>query len=328
MLTQTFILRNFKLFCKKKSLHLTPHIIFVLESRIKNQTLANLPLPNYSFVHVDSITNSGGVAAYIHENLDHEICDKQHVLCNAECLWLRTRHSTSKSTLGVIYRHPKSSTAQDFIIDLAQCLNSMNKSGEIYNMFGDINIDINPSSKNLSSFAKDYTSILLSNGAISLVTKPTRVTDKTATIIDHIVTNDFKHQISPGILDYYDISDHHPIICKIGASPIVEKANEPIVLYRNKSKLDIDLFDFDISVASREYFSSLSLISSENCDSIFNGFVQVVSSTINKHAPLKKYSRRQRKLTRKPWKFWNFGRNVRKKFAYCTTIRLWRLHAH
>ena len=163
----------------------------------------------------------------------------------------------------------------------------MNKSGEIYNILGGINIDINPSSKNLSSFAKDYTTMLLSNGAISLITKPTRVTDKTATIIDHIVTNDFKHQISPGILDYCDISDHYPIICKIGAPPVVKKAKEPIVLYRDNSKLDINLFNFHLSVALQEYFSSLSPISSENYNSIFNGFVQAVSSTIDKHAPLK-----------------------------------------
>ena len=289
------------------TLHFTLHIIFVSESRIKNQTSANLSLPNYSFVHVASITNSGGVAAYIHQNLDYEICDKQHVLCNAECLWLRTRHS-------LIYRHPESSTAQDFINDLAQCLDSMNKSGEIYYILGDINIDINPSSKDLPSFTKDYTTMLLSNGAISLVTKPTRVTDKTwPHIIDQIVTTDFKHQISPGIVDYCDISDHYPIFCKIVTPPIVKKAKQPIVLYRDKSKLDIDLFNFDLSVALQEYFSSLSPISSENYNSIFNGFVQVVSSTINEHTSLKKYSRQQRKLIRKPWITKGILISIRKK---------------
>ena len=161
----------------------------------------------------------------------------------------------------------------------------MNKSGEIYYILCDINIDINPSSKNLSSFAEDYATMLLSNGAISLVTKPTTVTDKTATIIDDIVTNDFKHQNSLGILDYCDISDHYPIFCKISAPPIVKKANEPIVFYRDKSKLDIDLFNFDVSIALQEYFSSLSPISSKNYNSIFKSFVQVVSSTINKMHP-------------------------------------------
>ena len=294
------------------SLHFTLLIVFVSESRIKNQTLANLSLPNYSFVHVDSITNSGGVAVYIHENLDCEICHKQHVLCNAEGLWLRTRHSTSKLTLGVIYRHLKLSTAQDFINDLAQCLEFVNKSREIYYLLGDINIDINPSSKNLFFFAKDYTTMLLSNGAISLVTKPNRVTDKTATIIDHIVTNDFKHQIFSGVLDFCDINDHYPIICKIAAPPIVKKAKEPIVLYRAKSKLDINLFNFDLSVALQEYFSSLSPISKKNYNSIFNGFVQIVSS-VNKHAPLKKCSRRQRKLMRKPWITKGILISIRKK---------------
>ena len=78
--------------------------------------------------------------------------------------------------------------------------------------------------------------MLLSNDAISLVTKPTRVANKTATIIDHIVTNDFKHQISPEILDYCDISDHYPTICKIDAPQLSKKQTSQsfsMVIMRN-----------------------------------------------------------------------------------------------
>ena len=66
--------------------------------------------------------------------------------------------------------------------------------------------------------------------------------------------------VSPGILDHCDISDHYSIFCEIGAPPVVRKANELIVLSCDKSKLDIDLFIFDLSVALQEYFSSLSPI--------------------------------------------------------------------
>ena len=45
-----------------------------------------------------------------------------------------------------------------------------------------------------------------------------RVTDTSATSIDHIVTNDCKNLIFPGIVKT-DLSDHYPIFCTIDAVP-------------------------------------------------------------------------------------------------------------
>ena len=47
----------------------------------------------------------------------------------------------------------------------------------------------------LSPQAEKYPQAITSNGAFSLITKPTRVTDKSATVIDHIITNDVEHAI-------------------------------------------------------------------------------------------------------------------------------------
>jgi len=52
---------------------------------------------------------------------------------------------------------------------------------------GDINLDIN--NENMLQ-AKNYLNAVKCNGALHLITKPTRVTESSATVLDYIVTND------------------------------------------------------------------------------------------------------------------------------------------
>ena len=101
-------------------------------------------------------------------------------------------------------------------------------------IIGNINIDINRTNQN-SPQADRYMQVITSNGAFSLITKPTRVTDKTATVIDHIITNDTAHSILPRVIRT-SLTDHYAIMCKISK---IEKLGKKlsITLFRNKKKL-------------------------------------------------------------------------------------------
>ena len=46
-------------------------------------------------------------------------------------------------------------------------------------------------------FADSYLQALTSNGAHQIVTKPAKVTARSSTVIDHIITNDITHTIAP-----------------------------------------------------------------------------------------------------------------------------------
>ena len=104
------------------------------ESRIKGQPSLNLSIPNYIFLHVDSETHAGGVAMYIREILKFKICQKQHQLTDSEALWIKidnlTEHST---TIGVVYRHPNSSTIDIFVKDLSCCITEFIQQRNILN---------------------------------------------------------------------------------------------------------------------------------------------------------------------------------------------------
>ena len=62
--------------------------------------------------------------------------------------------------------------------------------------------------------AKQYIKMLLSNGMVPAITKPTNVTDQLKTIIDHFITNISSLQIKPGVFQI-DIKNHYLVFCAI-----------------------------------------------------------------------------------------------------------------
>ena len=55
--------------------------------------------------------------------------------------------------------------------------------------------------------------MLTSNGASCVITKPTRVTPNSSSLIDHILTNDMNNTIHPGVIQTDLLSDHYPVFC-------------------------------------------------------------------------------------------------------------------
>ena len=58
--------------------------------------------------------------------------------------------------------------------------------------------------------------MLASSGLLQLITKPTRVTDTSASLIDHIFVSSLSNPICPGII-LNDISDHFLTYCAISS---------------------------------------------------------------------------------------------------------------
>ena len=295
-----------------QSLQFNPQIICITETRIKDQPQINVSIPNYGFAHVNSKSNAGGVAMYIHKNINYQIIENQIQMCDSECLWIKIKNIDAKLTLGVVYRHPRTQTAEQFLDDFSKCLDSLNKDSECYYILGDFNINLEIE-KNIP-ISMRYLIMLISYGAFPLITKPTRVTENSSSIIDHIISNDIKHPILPGIFETCNVCDHYPIFCKIGTL-MTKNYNAKIKsgLYRSKSKFDTESFSQDLSFSLQKFFSGLPLFTDENFNSIFTNFVEIVSQTINKHAPLKSYSRRQRRLLKKPWITKGILISIRKK---------------
>ena len=176
------------------------------------------------FVHVNSTTNAGGSAMYISDNIKYKMCENQYQLCNSEALWVNINDQSDASfVIGVIYRHPSRILINDFIEDLSNCLTDYNKHNINYFIMGDLNI--NTSLINRSPDDMHFINTLISCGAFPIITKPTRVTDTTATVIDHIITNVTNHEILPRVIETLEVNHHYPVFCQVHNITLPRKNN-------------------------------------------------------------------------------------------------------
>jgi endonuclease/exonuclease/phosphatase family metal-dependent hydrolase len=107
--------------------------------------------------------------------------------------------------VGCIYRHP-SANLQEFTSELKSIIKQLkNNKHEVF-ILGDMNVDFLKYSMHADT--EEYLDMLYLNNFIPIITKPTRITEHSSTLIDHIYTNASTHIVSGIAL--VDISDHLP----------------------------------------------------------------------------------------------------------------------
>ena len=141
--------------------------------------------------------------------------------------------------------------------------------------------------------------MLASNNLFPLISLPTRVTERSSTIIDHVVTNDHEHSILPGIIRT-DITDHYPIFCSIELSTLSKKSDEEL-FKRYLQHFNSKTFCENLHESIHNLFITTGAINCHNFNEVFAGFIKVIEKVIDLYAPFKKLSRKERKLRLKPW---------------------------
>ena len=107
----------------------------------------------------------------------------------------------------------------------------------------------------------DYQNAIYSEGCCNIINKPTRITEASATIIDHIYTNATNNITSRGIL-IFEISDHMPTFCTLSQSPI---NNPKKVLIREMKNFDKESFLHNVNDLANKTNNSITSCN-ENLD--------------------------------------------------------------
>ena len=128
------------------------------------------------------------------------------------------------------------------------------------------------------------------------ITKPTRITDHSATLIDHIYFNSMEHRtISGNIL--CDITDHLPNFLIINKFSYNFSNSKTVIYRRDYSNVTSDDFLNEVkSVHWEEVFPAQA-----DASVVFDSFHVKITEIVDKHVPLKKVSKRQLLLSAKPW---------------------------
>jgi len=179
-----------------------PHIVAVSETKINKNDGLSFPttITGYNFLHSDSEKKSGGVRSYIDSSISYQIkTDIPNVLNDSESLWIEINLHKKPCIIGVIYRHPRYDISA-FTENMCEILR------------GDININL--MQQNVIPQVRNYVNAYKSYKCLELITKPTRITPSSSTLIDHIYTALALDKLSPGIL-INDLSDNLPIFVLI-----------------------------------------------------------------------------------------------------------------
>ena len=184
------------------------HILGLSETRLDSNIQDEaLRIPSYSFIRKDA-TRFGqtGMGIYVHDSVLASVKRRKDLENdNVECLWIEYRCSLTgpMSLIGFVYRNPASHYS--WYDDFVHMMDGVQQLKTDIVLFGDFNIDL----LKQTPVSWDLTTSLFN--LHQMVSKPTRITPTSSTLLDHIYTNNMQ-MVSDLTVSDSGISDHCPII--------------------------------------------------------------------------------------------------------------------
>ena len=118
-------------------------------------------------------------------------------------------------------------------------------------------------------------------GLEQVVHKPTRVTDVSSTIIDHIYTTNVEHIIEVNV-PICGLSDHYPVCVTRKLNPKLLKKEHLNIEYRSFKNFDQNLFTIDLANSPFHEVESFS-----DVDEAIAHWYKLFMNILDKHAPKK-----------------------------------------
>ena len=271
-------------------------VIALSETWLKDHNCDRYGIDGYNAEHnFRPIRGGGGVSLYIKDTIEYTVRDDLRFQNNIlETLFIEIDKDQfakrQNIIIGVIYRPPDTDITE-FNDHILRCLTQIKAGKKIAYLLGDYNINLLNTDNHAAS--QDFADVMFSHSFFPAITKPTRVTYKSATLIDNIFYNSYVENTSviTGIL-YTDISDHFPVfhIDYSVCAPLVNKSFKKRVY----------------SIANMERFSSKmseihwdGVLHTSNVQNAYTMFYNEFCDVYNTCFPVKVFKQGYR--TRKPW---------------------------
>ena len=272
----------------------------------------NIALYNLDGYHHESLTRDGkiggGISIYIDDKYDYKIrSDLTSSNDTSESFWIEIEKSsigTPKNLLlGCIYRIP-GHNSDSFNQTLTNTLTTISRENKITYHTGDYNLDLIKHDSHPPT--NEFLNINYAHSINPKITKPTRITPTTATLIDNLFTN---HEDDPsdlaGIIPL-DISDHLPIFFH----KLILTADQPPlpIFKRDFSAKNIKKFNILLSQLNWD-----PVLSSNDAQISYTSLHDLVTKTANDTFPLKQVTTNYKnKLT---WLTPGLKNSIKKKHA-------------
>ena len=183
-------------------------------------------LNGYDIIRKDRSRNGGGVCIFLRSSINYKIrSDLISTDLEALCVEITKPHSRP-FIVTTVYRPPNATS--DFFDHFEKLIKQIDDENKEMYLLGDLNCDMlkkealqNTSTKKLNSLHELYQ-------LFQLIEEPTRITMKSSSLIDHVVTNTPEKISHSGVI-HTGISDHS-IIFAIRKIRIIEKKENNTLL--------------------------------------------------------------------------------------------------
>ena len=288
-------LPNLKDLVNKTSCGKKINIILLCETW-QNKNSLTISLPGYNYIHrTRKHKMGGGVGIFVSNqirftevklNLNYECIE--HVVIN-----ITTLSENKKIMIGSLYQPPNTydtkfvEAYKNFLLELYKINNSKKV---ILGM--DHNMDFLKHS--VHKRMDDFIELNLDNNLLPSITRPTRITKSSATLIDNIIVSQSVLTNSDSRIIIDDISDHLPSLVKFKDLLQKTKTSKTItsrnVNEKNLKKINDQLRTMDWST-----------VITEKVDESFDSFHNLLLMTLDQHAPMVTRKLSNKSYRREPW---------------------------
>ena len=234
--------------------HAPVTVLALTETWIEQNWEDTVNMPGYHFLHsARSNGRGGGVGIMIKEGITHHHYDlSKHNLVpkTFECIFTTINVEKGNYLIGVIYRPPGHNPAE-FNAEIEKVLTVISKKGNNIVLLGDFNIDLLKANEH--SETDSFYNCMAAHYLLPTITRPTRITAYSSTLIDNIFTNAWT-KIVDSMIVASDISDHLPIVVRFNTEILrgVDHSNKDhrIINEERKKLFDKSLSEIDWSMVS------------------------------------------------------------------------------
>ncbi len=264
-------------------------VMIITESKLNNSDItSSLMIPGYNIARFDNPTkqHGGGIVVYVSQTFAYEFYDinvmfpKIKFPIDTEVKVAKIKPPCSKPIiLIVIYKPPHVSQLKKFTDMFKELIEQLNKLQLDIICAGDFNIDFASDSNTkyqLINISKTY-------GLKQVISEPTRVTEKTSTLLDHFyVPYKDNYRVFGNIS--VGFSDHDLIyVVKTNIKP--EKLKPKAILCRNWTKLNSDIVIQDIKELDWSFINN-----NDDVDQVLSTFNEKLLTIVDAHVPLRKHT--------------------------------------
>lgn len=255
-----------------------------------------LQLEDYNLITKGKACSAhGGVAIYLHKSFNYEILQITESE-NWDGLAVSVNVNSKQVIVVNIYRPPRSSTEaiKMFSDEITQLFDCFKKSKNVI-VAGDFNIDLIKFKNN--NCTNDYLDNIVANGYIPKITNPTRLTNRTGTLIDNflIKLSDNFSQTTSGIL-IQTLSDHLPYFITLDYL----KRNINTYNYVTSYKMDTAaLTDFKNFLNNADIMNKINICL--NVDEKYESLQNIIKEGLNTCLPIKTCRFNKYKHKKCPW---------------------------